>query len=196
MATSTSSFSLFILDQEHSGVALNASMDPTALILSNIRNVLGCNGIQNFYRFSELRLQTLEKRMNLSESKKLSPRSKASIGAVWLLENATRLQPHQRLAVIEGWLQLLFNLGCSYNIIMEVWKSNMKNRARLVKESSQFQSKAKEMTLDIERLITEYINTKKPFPSLQKSTAGKAPRAVASKSTLCKFDVMMLKFKR
>ncbi|CEJ84681.1 hypothetical protein VHEMI03547 [[Torrubiella] hemipterigena] len=60
----------------------------------------------------------------------------------------------------------------------------MKNRARLVKETSQFQSKAKEMTLDIERLITKYINTKRQSPLSQKSTAGKAPRAVAAKSTL------------
>lgn len=167
----------------------NTPMDPTALILSNIRGVLGCNGVRNFHQFSDLRLETLRKRLSRPEADTLTPRSKASIGVVWLLEKVPKLKTNERSSTVDTWLTLLHGHGCTYDIIMEIWASNIKNRSQLVNETTQFRSKVKEMTAELDKRITKIRSAKKelivPTTVLQTKKPNKvpAPEVAPGKST-------------
>lgn len=120
-------------------------MEPTSVILDNIRKVVGCKNVRNFYEFSVMKQETLENRMR-KVSNKLSSRSKACIGAVWLLEKADRLTELETADVVFRWLNFFQKEGCSQRVIMAMWKSNVENRARLVKESNRFKSGSRRIT--------------------------------------------------
>lgn len=138
-------------------------MEPTSVILDNIRKVVGCKNVRNFYEFSVMKQETLENRMK-RVSNKLSSRSKACIGAVWLLERADRLTDLETGDVVFRWVSFFQREGCSQHVIMTMWESNVENRARLVNESDRFKKGSRRITIK----LREFCETE---PDGQFSTA-------------------------
>ncbi|KAK7418367.1 hypothetical protein QQX98_003987 [Neonectria punicea] len=87
-------------------------MDSDHIIISNMREVVGCTGLRNFTDLGRMRQDTLEKRLTSAEQS-LSPDSMAAIYTAWLCNQTPRMSGDAKLSAMKRWSGYLNLSGCS-----------------------------------------------------------------------------------
>ena len=105
-------------------------MDPLDLIIYNIREKLGCNGLRNLTDLAHMRQETLEKRL-LSTRRTLSSQSIASIYSAWLSERICQKPLANPQPVVEKMCSLLRRAGCERKSVLNIWMDCAEGQSRM-----------------------------------------------------------------
>ncbi|KPM38898.1 hypothetical protein AK830_g7669 [Neonectria ditissima] len=87
-------------------------MDPDHLVLSNMRDVVGCSGLRNFTDLGRMRQDTLEKRLTAVQGR-LNRDSVACIYTAWLCNQYPRPNGDAKVNVLKRWSGYINLSGCS-----------------------------------------------------------------------------------
>lgn len=90
------------------------------MIIYNIREKLGCNGLRNLTDLAQMRQETLEKRL-FSSRRNLSSQNIASIYAAWLSQRICQKQLGNPRPVVEKMCSLLWQAGCEVKSVLTIW---------------------------------------------------------------------------
>lgn len=95
-------------------------MDSENIILTNVREVVGCNGIRHFGDLGKMRQKTIENRLR-AVRRRLIPANMISIYIVWLHENIFGLGDMEFQIVIKQFCSFLVDWGCAKPEAMDIW---------------------------------------------------------------------------
>lgn len=96
------------------------NMDLLNTLLLNARERLGCSGLRNLGDLSQMRQETLEKRLAGAQHR-LTVRNTLSIYTAWLWEKAYAMSPKNLHHVMEKWCMYLWGIGCTREMARVAW---------------------------------------------------------------------------
>ncbi|KAF7557342.1 hypothetical protein G7046_g6069 [Stylonectria norvegica] len=96
-------------------------MDPDHVVIKNVRDVVGCNGVRNFTDLGKMKQITLEKRLTAARPK-LSSSSMMSIYAVWVRDQTFRVGGAERTYLVKVWCDYLASWGCPPRMVLSLWE--------------------------------------------------------------------------
>ena len=99
-------------------------MDHPALILQNIIEKVGCNGVRNFGDLGNMRQETIERRLKSPSLQDcLTSRNIMSIYCVWLVDQIRRVgnEGSGGTTAVQGFCSFLKARGCRSGDVMRCW---------------------------------------------------------------------------